>query len=199
MRESELGKRGVPPPFPHLNFRVREILSPSPIGRSSTFKPRYCFSGWVIFFKEAWTHRQRAETVAFQDPRQPASMGSSPLVATPSDFNHELRRVAPAESHCHMDCKYAALVDRLRGGEPAKFPPETSTAAFAQALDTQDPLRSLRDDFIIPTKASLKKQALDGSIPGMCLPTDMFQDFLTFIVDSSLPSRVQPGVLIVLK
>lgn len=62
------------------------------------------------------------------------------------------------------------FVDRIRGGSPAKFPTEANTLAFAQQLDSQDSIRHLRDEFIIPTKASLRKTALDGRIPGSSTP-----------------------------
>jgi kynureninase len=61
----------------------------------------------------------------------------------------------------------SSFVERLRGGQPAGFPEDANSLAFAQKLDSQDSLSHLRDEFIIPTKASLKKKALDGSIPGM--------------------------------
>ncbi|KAI9170764.1 kynureninase 2 [Paramyrothecium foliicola] len=57
-------------------------------------------------------------------------------------------------------------VERLRGGSPAKFPGDANSLAFAQKLDSQDSLSHLRDEFVLPTKASLKKKALDGTIPG---------------------------------
>jgi len=60
----------------------------------------------------------------------------------------------------------SSFVERLRGGQPAGFPEDANSLAFAQKLDSQDSLSHLRDEFIIPTKASLKKKALDGSIPG---------------------------------
>lgn len=60
----------------------------------------------------------------------------------------------------------STFVDRLRSGEAAKFPTDANTLAFAQQLDSQDSIRHLRDEFVIPTKASLKKKALDGRIPG---------------------------------
>lgn len=60
----------------------------------------------------------------------------------------------------------SSFVERLRGGQPAAFPEDANSLAFAQKLDSQDSLKHLRDEFIIPTKASLKKKALDGSIPG---------------------------------
>ncbi|UKZ57575.1 Kynureninase 1 [Trichoderma virens] len=59
-----------------------------------------------------------------------------------------------------------AYVERLRSGAPPKFPADANSLEFAQKLDSQDSLRHLRDEFILPTKASLKKKALDGSIPG---------------------------------
>ncbi|KAL7936572.1 pyridoxal phosphate-dependent transferase [Trichoderma chlorosporum] len=56
--------------------------------------------------------------------------------------------------------------ERLRSGAPPKFPADANSLQFAQKLDSQDSLRHLRDEFILPNKASLKKRALDGSIPG---------------------------------
>ena len=61
---------------------------------------------------------------------------------------------------------FSEYVDRLRGGSSPKFPSSANTLDFAQSLDSQDSIRHLRDEFIIPTKASLKKTALDGRIPG---------------------------------
>lgn len=66
-----------------------------------------------------------------------------------------------------MTTDLSAYVDRLRSGEAPQFPPEADTIAFARRLDEQDKLRHLRDEFLLPTKASLKKRALDGSLPGM--------------------------------
>ncbi|KAG6038294.1 Kynureninase 1 [Claviceps citrina] len=59
-----------------------------------------------------------------------------------------------------------AFVHRLRSGASPGFPREANTLAFAQSLDAQDQLAHLRDEFVLPTKASLKKTALDGSFPG---------------------------------
>nr|WOD45983.1 Kynureninase (L-kynurenine hydrolase) [Trichoderma atroviride] len=60
----------------------------------------------------------------------------------------------------------SAFVERLRSGAPPKFPADADSLQFAQKLDSQDSLRHLRDEFILPTKGSLKKRALDGTIPG---------------------------------
>lgn len=57
-------------------------------------------------------------------------------------------------------------VDKLRSGEAPQFPADANSLAFAQGLDAQDKLAHLRDEFILPTKSSLKKKALDGTIPG---------------------------------
>ena len=65
------------------------------------------------------------------------------------------------------DMELQAMVERLRGGKALEFPTDANTLAFAQNLDSQDSLRHLRDEFIIPTKGSFKKKALDGSIPGI--------------------------------
>ncbi len=60
----------------------------------------------------------------------------------------------------------AAAVRRLRAGQVAEFPASANTVDFARSLDAQDPLRHLRSQFIFPTKASLRKKALDGKLPG---------------------------------
>lgn len=54
----------------------------------------------------------------------------------------------------------------LLNGESARFPTNASSLQFARTMDKQDDLGYLRDEFILPTKASLKKLELDGSIPG---------------------------------
>ncbi|TDZ14077.1 Kynureninase 1 [Colletotrichum orbiculare MAFF 240422] len=59
----------------------------------------------------------------------------------------------------------AAFAEQLRSGRPAKFPANAKTPEFAQQLDAQDNLRHLRDEFIIPTKGSLKKKELSGKFP----------------------------------
>lgn len=64
----------------------------------------------------------------------------------------------------------SSFVDRLRNGKPAGFPSDANNLSFAQNLDSQDSLSHLRDEFILPTRASLRKKALDGTIPGMCSP-----------------------------
>lgn len=64
----------------------------------------------------------------------------------------------------------SAFVGRLRSGQSPGFPSdEANTLAFAQRLDAQDQLRHLRSEFVLPTKASLKKKALNGILPGMSL------------------------------
>ncbi|GJN79915.1 kynureninase [Purpureocillium lilacinum] len=60
---------------------------------------------------------------------------------------------------------FDACVQRLRSGAAVKFPPDANSVAFAQHMDGQDKLRHLRDEFVLPTKASLKKKALDGKLP----------------------------------
>ncbi|KAF3062073.1 Kynureninase 1 [Daldinia childiae] len=60
---------------------------------------------------------------------------------------------------------FSSYVEQLRSEGQAKFPSNANTAEFARELDSQDPIRHLRDEFILPTKASLKKKALDGTLP----------------------------------
>lgn len=63
---------------------------------------------------------------------------------------------------------FASKIKILRTGQKPQFPSNANTLEYAQSLDAQDELRHFRDEFIIPTRASLKKKALDGSIPGTC-------------------------------
>lgn len=62
--------------------------------------------------------------------------------------------------------EFSTLVERLRAGSAPKFAASANTAEYAAKLDSEDELRHLRDQFILPSKASLKKTALDGTIPG---------------------------------
>lgn len=59
-----------------------------------------------------------------------------------------------------------SFVDRLRSGKAADFPADANSLEFARKLDSQDSISHLRDEFNIPTKTSLKKTSLNGSIPG---------------------------------
>jgi kynureninase len=61
---------------------------------------------------------------------------------------------------------YSLAVSTLRKGERLKFPKEANTEQFAQVLDKADPISHLRSEFVLPTKASLKKQGLNGQYPG---------------------------------
>ncbi|KAK4120301.1 kynureninase 2 [Parathielavia appendiculata] len=65
-----------------------------------------------------------------------------------------------------MSCDYPLLVKTFRAGKKPQFLADAKSVDFARQLDAQDKLKSFRDDFNIPTKASLKKKALDGSILG---------------------------------
>jgi len=58
------------------------------------------------------------------------------------------------------------MTSLLRQGELPQFPPYADSAKYAASLDAQDPLRHLRDEFILPTKASLKKRTVNGTFPG---------------------------------
>ncbi|KAK1764463.1 pyridoxal phosphate-dependent transferase [Phialemonium atrogriseum] len=61
---------------------------------------------------------------------------------------------------------FASQVKRLRAGLAPEFPAHADGLEYAQTLDAQDELGHLRDEFILPTKGSLKKTALDGVLPG---------------------------------
>ena len=58
-------------------------------------------------------------------------------------------------------------VDQIKHGRP--LPPDVDIRAhskeYAQSLDAQDPLRSLRNEFIIPSKADLKRPTLLSADP----------------------------------
>lgn len=60
--------------------------------------------------------------------------------------------------------EFTQYVEQLRAGQQVQFPPKAHTLDYARSLDAQDPIK-LRDQYIIPTQASLKKKALDGKIP----------------------------------
>lgn len=55
------------------------------------------------------------------------------------------------------------MIQTLNSGEHAQFPTEASTLEYAQQLDAQDPLRSFREKFRIPTKASLRRKAVSSA------------------------------------
>lgn len=53
--------------------------------------------------------------------------------------------------------EYQSLLEEIESGRDATpFPQEAREQAFAQKLDAQDPLRHLRDNFVFPTKRSMK-------------------------------------------
>ncbi|KAK1702477.1 kynureninase 2 [Colletotrichum lupini] len=60
---------------------------------------------------------------------------------------------------------FNAFAEQIRSGSQAKFPANANTISFAQQLDAQDKLAYLRNEFIIPTKGSLKKKSLTGTLP----------------------------------
>ncbi|KAK1711577.1 hypothetical protein CaCOL14_010302 [Colletotrichum acutatum] len=60
---------------------------------------------------------------------------------------------------------FNAFAEQIRSGSQAKFPANANTISFAQQLDAQDKLAYLRNDFILPTKGSLKKKSLTGTLP----------------------------------
>jgi kynureninase len=54
----------------------------------------------------------------------------------------------------------SAAVETLRQGQSPAFPPEAKKRGFAEKLDAQDELGHLREQFVLPTRGSLKKKAL---------------------------------------
>ncbi|GAB1321009.1 Kynureninase (L-kynurenine hydrolase) [Madurella fahalii] len=69
-----------------------------------------------------------------------------------------------------MALEYQSLVKTLRAGQKPEFPANAGSIEYARQLDSSDQLGPLRDNFNIPSRASLKKRALDGSLPGEAAP-----------------------------
>lgn len=67
--------------------------------------------------------------------------------------------------------EFQQIVDRLRAGQDPKFPANANSREFAETLNSQDPVKHLRDEFILPTRGSLKKKALTGVLPGTAPPS----------------------------
>ncbi len=61
---------------------------------------------------------------------------------------------------------FAENVERLQSGKPAAFPEDAGTVEFARTLDAQDELRHFRDEYLFPTKTSLKTKSLRRSESG---------------------------------
>ncbi|KAI6901195.1 hypothetical protein D0869_02403 [Hortaea werneckii] len=61
----------------------------------------------------------------------------------------------------------STMSKRLRGGQYPEYPADANSLEYACRLDSQDSLRHLRQQFILPSKKSLKKKALNGAIPGI--------------------------------
>lgn len=64
-----------------------------------------------------------------------------------------------------MPMDFTTVVERIRSGQPAGFPERANDLTFAQELDALDPVQKLRNDYIYPTRDSLKKRALNGKLP----------------------------------
>lgn len=66
---------------------------------------------------------------------------------------------------------FVAVADQIRSGKKPTF---DTSLEHAQSLDAADSLRHLRNEYIFPTKASLKSKSLQGQSspkpnPGSCL------------------------------
>jgi kynureninase len=61
----------------------------------------------------------------------------------------------------------SSYLEQIRSAGRAKFPSNANSVEFARDLDSQDSLRHLRDEFTLPTRGSLKKKNLNGTLPGM--------------------------------
>lgn len=69
-----------------------------------------------------------------------------------------------------MDTEFQSFIKAFRAGQKPLFPENASSIEYARQLDAQDELHFLRDNFIIPTKGSLRKRALTGTVPGTSAP-----------------------------
>ncbi|KAH7375423.1 kynureninase [Plectosphaerella cucumerina] len=59
----------------------------------------------------------------------------------------------------------SSYLEQIRSAGRAKFPSNANSVEFARDLDSQDSLRHLRDEFTLPTRGSLKKKNLNGTLP----------------------------------
>ncbi len=57
---------------------------------------------------------------------------------------------------------FQALLSSLRAGQKPDFPGNASSLDYARSLDGEDPLAHLRDEYIVPTKAMIRKRKLGG-------------------------------------
>lgn len=65
-----------------------------------------------------------------------------------------------------MASELQSFIKAFRAGQKLEFPSDSKSIEYARQLDSQDKLSSLRENFIIPTKASVRKKTLDGRLPG---------------------------------
>ena len=65
-----------------------------------------------------------------------------------------------------MDTEYQSFIKTLRAGQKPEFPADAKSIEYARLLDARDKLSFLRDNFTIPTRNSLRKRALNGTVPG---------------------------------
>lgn len=56
------------------------------------------------------------------------------------------------------------MIDALRRGEKPVFPKDASQLKFAEDLDNDASLVNFRSEFVIPTKAQLKRKTLTDSL-----------------------------------
>ena len=68
--------------------------------------------------------------------------------------------------HPKIIMDFASKLEQLQQGQTAEFPDDAKTLEYARLLDSQDELAHMRDQFIIPTRASLRKTALNRTCPG---------------------------------
>lgn len=169
--------------MPSMALRLQRISSPASHLVPSRFRsvspafslassPVACPSAFCAFSRSPASSSPASSSSASSSPPLPFSL---PLSAARSPPRPRLRAPSlprprrpyttppPPTPPTTMD--FDACVERLRSGAAVKFPPDANSLAFAQHMDGQDKLRHLRDEFILPTKSSLKKRALDGTLP----------------------------------
>jgi ketol-acid reductoisomerase len=76
----------------------------------------------------------------------------------------------PSQHNSPAAMEFQQIVDRIRAGQDPKFPANANSREYAETLNSQDPIKHLRDEFILPTRGSLKKKALTGVLPGTSPP-----------------------------
>ncbi|KAG8631061.1 hypothetical protein KVT40_000201 [Elsinoe batatas] len=84
-------------------------------------------------------------------------------------------------------------IEQLRRGEKPSFPSEADSLEFAEQLDQRDEIKHFRDEFMIPTKAQLKRTTLEENEATSAMP-ESSEDSVIYFCGNSLglpPKRTQ--------